>query len=208
MTGEAAGWLTAAASLETADGAALSSEDPKIPQPGGEELPEEGETDALTDAPEEEECAGAGANPDLWLYRDRTEALLRRYARLSVEVGRLPSLLGREFFRTRVTSYTVQTFEDTVVFVLDVERCLDMLNAVDKLLIAMIALQEYSPDETARAITCHRSTVFRGYGEGLDRLTEIFLKREILRRLPPKTPDPAEACQEGKMDGFPATDSK
>jgi len=42
-----------------------------------------------------------GAQPDLWLYRDRTSALLRRYLRLAVEVGRLPTLLGREFFRAR-----------------------------------------------------------------------------------------------------------
>ena len=39
-----------------------------------------------------------GCNPDLWLYRDRTVGLLKRYLRYSVEVGRLPSLLGREFF--------------------------------------------------------------------------------------------------------------
>jgi hypothetical protein len=32
---------------------------------------------------------------ELWLYRDRTTGLLRRYIRMSVEVGRLPSLLGR-----------------------------------------------------------------------------------------------------------------
>jgi hypothetical protein len=31
---------------------------------------------------------------DLWPYRDRTVAILRRYARSSVEVGRLPSLLA------------------------------------------------------------------------------------------------------------------
>ena len=35
---------------------------------------------------------------ELWIYRDRTTAMLRRYFRLSVELGRLPSLLGREFF--------------------------------------------------------------------------------------------------------------
>jgi hypothetical protein len=52
---------------------------------------------------------GFGDDSDLWLYRDRTVGLLRRYMRLSVEVGRLPSLLGREFFRTRVTSYRVST---------------------------------------------------------------------------------------------------
>lgn len=47
---------------------------------------------------------------DLWPYRNRTVALLRRYAGASVEVGRLPSLLGREFFSTRVTSYTMRNF--------------------------------------------------------------------------------------------------
>jgi hypothetical protein len=33
-------------------------------------------------------------DPDLWLYRKRTVALLKRYLRISIEVGRLPSLLG------------------------------------------------------------------------------------------------------------------
>jgi len=50
-------------------------------------------------------------------YRGRTVAMLRRYMRYSIETGRLPSLLGREFFRAKVTSYTVVTFEDRVIFV-------------------------------------------------------------------------------------------
>src|SRR5436305_13986039 len=66
-----------------------------------------------------------GRDPDLWLYRERTLGMLRRYQRLSVEVGRLPSLLGREFFRTRVTSYHAGTFEDAVIFVHDVARGLE-----------------------------------------------------------------------------------
>jgi len=37
-------------------------------------------------------------------YRGRTMALLRRYFRMSLDIGRLPSVLGREFFRARVTS--------------------------------------------------------------------------------------------------------
>src|SRR5438876_933901 len=60
---------------------------------------------------------------ELWIYRDRTTAMLRRYFRLSVELGRLPSLLGREFFRARVTSYRMHSFEDAVIFVHDVENC-------------------------------------------------------------------------------------
>ncbi len=74
-------------------------------------------------------------DPNLWLYRQRTLGMLRRYVRLSVEVGRLPSLLGREFFRTRVTSYTSVTFEDLVIFVHDVERVLSKLNEFDQRLI-------------------------------------------------------------------------
>lgn len=44
-----------------------------------------------------------GRDPDLWLYRERTIALLKRYLRISIEVGRLPSLLGRELFRSKVS---------------------------------------------------------------------------------------------------------
>src|ERR1700688_3050553 len=68
-----------------------------------------------------------GSDPDLWLYRERTIALLRRYLRISVEVGRLPSLLGRELFRSKVTSYRMSSFEDAVIFVHDVERALHQL---------------------------------------------------------------------------------
>ena len=71
-------------------------------------------------------------NPDLWLYRDRTLSLLRRYLRLSVEVGRLPSLLGRELFRARITAYRVGTFEDAVIFVHDMERSLEQLGEFER----------------------------------------------------------------------------
>jgi hypothetical protein len=49
---------------------------------------------------------------NVWLYRDRTIRLLRRYLRLAVEAGRLPSLLGRELFGMQVTAYHITTFED------------------------------------------------------------------------------------------------
>jgi len=71
-------------------------------------------------------------------------ALLRRYARASVEVGRLPSLLGREFFRTRVTSYTMRNFEDVVIFVADMEKAIEKLSAMEKKLLAMNILEEYT----------------------------------------------------------------
>jgi hypothetical protein len=137
-------------------------------------------------------------DPDLWIYRDRTSAILRRYLRLAVEVGRLPALLGREFFRTRVTSYHTQTFEDTVIFVHDVERCLGLLNHAEIELIAVIVMHEHAHYEAARMFRCTRRTIVRSYGDALDKLSEIFLDREILSRLPEKKPVVAEACQGGE----------
>jgi hypothetical protein len=146
------------------------------------------------------------ADPDLWLYRDRTIAIVRRYLRLAVEVGRLPALLGREFFRTRVTSYHTQTFEDTVIFVHDVERCLGGLNDAQMELIGMIVMQEHAHFEAARMMRCTRRTIVRSYGEVLDRLSEIFLDREILTRLPKKSPASAEPCQGGEIDEIAANE--
>src|SRR3954467_11204472 len=65
---------------------------------------------------------------ELFSYHDRTIALLKRYFRMSLEIGRMPSVLGREVFRARVTSYRVHTFEDAVIFVHDVEKCLEQLD--------------------------------------------------------------------------------
>ena len=79
---------------------------------------------------------GSVSDPKFWLYRERTIALLRRYLRISIEVGRLPSLLGRELFRSKVTSYRMSSFEDAVIFVHDVERALDQLDTFAKDLVA------------------------------------------------------------------------
>jgi hypothetical protein len=165
------------------------SVDGMLPQ-NASSLPEELETDPGT----------AGSyDPDLWLYRDRTVALLRRYFRISVEVGRLPSLLGREVFRARVTSYRVGTFEDAVIFVHDMEACLERLDDFERALIGKIALQEYSQDEAAQLLGCWRRTVGRRYPETLDKLSEILLHDGLLTRLP-ATPRAAEKpCQEGEI---------
>jgi hypothetical protein len=155
-----------------------------------------------------EDAPVPAADPDLWLYRKRTVGLLRRYMRLSIEVGRLPSLLGREFFRTRVTSYRASTFEDAVIFVHDVERSLDKLSEFDKKLIAKIVLQEYSQEEAARLIGCGRRHAVRCFPEALDRVTEMFLKRHLLTALPGTKRKAGKSCQGGKIDEFLVSDSE
>ena len=72
-----------------------------------------------------------GENPELCLYRQRTTALLRRYMQMALDTGRLPSLLGKELFRSKVSSYRMSTFEDAVIFVHDVDKCLTLFHRLN-----------------------------------------------------------------------------
>ena len=134
----------------------------------------------------------ANAGPEMAFYRKYTEGMLRRYLRLSMEAGRVPSLLGQhEMFRGRSTSYRVRSFEDGVIFVLDVERCLRRLGEVEQMLITRIALQEYTQGETAALLRMGLRTVVRRYGTAMDQLTEMFLTHGLL--------EPMLACQGDAM---------
>jgi hypothetical protein len=134
---------------------------------------------------------------ELWPYRRRTIALLRRYARASVEVGRLPSLLGREFFRSRVTSYTMRNFEDVVIFVADMEQAIEKLNGIERRLLAMNVLEEYTIPEVARLLGCTQRTVERFLQNALDQLSWILLAGGLMEILPSPTRG-VRSCQEGK----------
>lgn len=144
--------------------------------------------------------------PDLWLYRPRTTALLRRYLRYSIDVGRLPSILGRELFRSKVTSYRVSSFEDAVIFVYDVERALNQVSAFGQLLIATIIFQEYSQDEAAEHLRCARRTICREFPEALDRVSEIFLEGGLLNPFPTRSVE--NSCQGGPQADFELSDCK
>lgn len=118
--------------------------------------------------------------PELAFYRKYTEGMLRRYMRLSMETGRVPSLIGQPMFRGRVTSYKVRSFEDVVIFVFDVEKCLRRLDTRSQELIARISLQEYTQGETAGLTGMSLRSVVRHYADALDRLTVIFLEAKLL----------------------------
>jgi len=139
-------------------------------------------------------------------YRGYTMALLRRYFHMSLDIGRLPSLLGREFFRARVTSYHVHSFEDVVILVHDVERCLERLDDFSRSVIARIVLQDYTWDEAALLMNCSRRTIARRFPRTLDRLSEIFLEVGLLRPFPTNSPETARPCQEASGDETLAND--
>jgi hypothetical protein len=119
----------------------------------------------------------------LAFYRKYTEGLLGRYVRMSMEMGRAPSLLGKDLFRARVTNYVVHGFDDVVIFVHDVEQCLAKLDAEQYLLIERIALMEYTQLEAAELMGLTARTLVRRYKEALDALTRLLLERDLLEPL-------------------------
>jgi hypothetical protein len=125
---------------------------------------------------------------ELAFYRKYTEAMLRRYQRLSTQVGRTPSLLGRELFRGSASHYTMTTFEDEIVFCVDVERCVARLQREDRRFIQRIAIQGYTLQEAAPLLGLDFRRCHERYGAALDQLTELFLSGRLL--------EPLKCCQD------------
>jgi DNA-directed RNA polymerase specialized sigma24 family protein len=116
----------------------------------------------------------------LAFYRKHTESLLRRYLYASMLVGRTPPLIEREAGRGGASCRQVHTFEESVNFVLDLERCLASLNALDRCLLSRIVLQEYTVSETAIILRLSTNTVAVRLGLATDRLTRILLEEGLL----------------------------
>lgn len=131
------------------------------------------------------------------IRRGRTVAMLRRYMKYSIETGRLPSLLGQEFFRSKVTTYSMVTFEDRVIFVHDMERCLERLDAFSRQVIARRVLQEHDRWATARLLHCNERTVRRLTPVALDQFCEILLAAGLMERM---DSTPEKSCQGGLED--------
>jgi hypothetical protein len=124
----------------------------------------------------------ADAEPvvSLGFYRKHTESLLRRYLYASMQVGRAPNILGDPIARGWCSSRPVRTFEDAVIFVLDVENCLNKLGSLDRMLISRIVLQEFTQVETASLLGMCVRTVTYKLPMALDRLTEKLLESGLL----------------------------
>lgn len=120
----------------------------------------------------------------LAFYRRHTESMLRRYLYASMQVGRAPSILGEPIARGWASSRPVRTFEDAVIFVLDIEKCLDQLGELDRQLLSRIVLQEYTQPEAASLLGMSARTVGYKFPQALDRLTQKLLDTGLLV-LPP-----------------------
>ncbi len=119
--------------------------------------------------------------PDVLFYRAQTLAIVRHFFEISCQIGRLPSILGREFFRAKVSCHGVPSFEDQVVFVHDVERALARLNPQNLEVISLVGLYQYSLAEVAMLLHRSRSSLVERYTEAVDTLAQIFLASGLLR---------------------------
>jgi hypothetical protein len=118
---------------------------------------------------------------DLAAYRPYTRALLRRYFRMAVDIGRLPSILGGLCFRARVSSYRLNTFEDAVIFVHDIERVFDRIKRQSMEIIAGVILLDYSIPEAALRLGITVQRAERRYAAALDSLSAVLLEVGLLR---------------------------
>ena len=122
----------------------------------------------------------AGPLVSLGFYRKHTESMLRRYLYASMQVGRAPNILGDPIARGWCSSRPIRTFEDAVIFVLDVEKCLNQLGSLDRLMLSRIVLQEYTQAEAASLIGMGIRTISYKFPQALDRLTEKLLESGLL----------------------------
>jgi hypothetical protein len=117
----------------------------------------------------------------LAFYRKHTVGLLRRYMQTSMEIGRAPCALrnNNAISNARVSHYRLRTFEDTLIFVLDVEKCLGKLDRLSRTIVARVALEDYTPPEAALLTGESVRSVARIYHDALDRLTRLFLASRL-----------------------------
>jgi len=116
----------------------------------------------------------------LGFYRKHTESMLRRYLYASMQVGRAPNILGDPIARGWCSSRPIRTFEDAVIFVLDVERCLNQLGSLDRMMLSRIVLQEYTQAEAASLLGMSVRTICTKFPKAIDHLTEKLLESGLL----------------------------
>ena len=98
--------------------------------------------------------------------------------------------MGRELFRGNLMSHQLTGFDDAVIFVHDVGRCLEQLEPGRRHLVRRIAIEGYTQQETSAMLGIALRTVERRYAQAMDTLTKLLIERKML------TPAvPVESCQ-------------
>jgi len=119
--------------------------------------------------------------PEMVCFRGQTLAIMRHFFEISSQLGRLPSLLGREFFRAKVSHHAIPSFEEQAIFVRDIELCLERLNEEHAEMLTLVGLYDFSREEIADMLNYSPTWVHMRVAEAVDSLSEIFLRAGVLR---------------------------
>ena len=129
-------------------------------------------------------------------YRRYTEALLRRYFRMSMSLGSLPSALDHPSHEPPKAFHKISSFEEAVNFVMDVELALGNLRERQLELLAAALMLDCTQMETGRMVGISERHVSRLYPKALDLATRALLRRGLMKpldriceeELPPRRP--------------------
>jgi hypothetical protein len=141
--------------------------------------------------------------PETVCYRGQTLAIVRHFFEMSCQLGRLPSILGREFFRAKVSHHAIPSFEDQALFSHDVQRSLMKLDEPEMEVLTLIGLYDLNLDEAAGVLHCSSGYVSQRFAEALGHLTQIFLDSGLVRR---ERPDRRQSQMKGRklpVSAFP-----
>lgn len=125
--------------------------------------------------------------------RMRTVSFLLFFLRTAMNIGRVPSVLGGEFFRLSTRSKPSYALENSVVFVCDVERCLAALAPLERRIVSFCIFENYSEWDAARRFQRAQSEISRRLGDALDCLHEMFIRKKLL---PPLAQLPGQEAAE------------
>jgi hypothetical protein len=133
--------------------------------------------------------------PEVVFYRGQALAIVRHFFEMSCQFGRLPSILGREFFRAKVSHHAIPSFEDQALFAHDVRQSLMKLDDPEMDVLTLVGLYDLNLDEAAKLLDCSTGYVSQRFADALARLTQIFLDSGVLRR---DRPDRRQAQMKGR----------
>jgi hypothetical protein len=129
--------------------------------------------------------------------RDRAIRLLLRFLCVALNMGRLPSLVGREVFGSKMAREPSCAFEESVIFVCDVEQCLAELEPFDRRLVVLCIFENRSEWEAARQLGRCQADISRLLKDCLDRLYATFVRKRLLSPPPERLFSEEPESEEG-----------
>ncbi len=142
-----------------------------------------------------EQAVAFDPEPETVCYRGQALAIVRNFFEMSCELGRLPSILGREFFRAKVSHHAIPSFEDKALFAHDVRKSLGKLDEDEMKVLTLVGLYDLNLDEAAEILHWSAGYISQRFAEAMTRVTQIFLDNGVLRR---DQPDRRQAQMKGR----------